>query len=217
LAAGAAGEQPEAEAKSGPAESVSRVEGESPELTATQIKAEYAAAGDTPADDVDLEAEENNVVEIEDSSEDEEENGGLSSGSAAVKPTLNSSGSSGNNNNNIKPKLADRQNYLTPVSHPGQKTVVPVHGGVFTSDEWFETEDAIILKVDYTKSRYFPEKGPYRCEICLEILETNKEFFQHVRQNHLQEANIVALDIMKHHLAVQTRSVGFPLSRRKRF
>jgi hypothetical protein len=99
-------------------------------------------------------------------------------------------------NNNLKPKLA-------PIAHPRRGKVVPIHAGVFTSDEYFETDSAVVLKVDYSKHRYFPEKGPYRCEICLEMFETNKLFFHHVRQEHLQVVDIVALEVMEHYLAIQ--------------
>ena len=51
-----------------------------------------------------------------------------------------------------------------------------------------------------TSNVYFPEVGPYRCEICFSILQTNRLFFDHIIGKHRADADETAIDKMKQHL-----------------
>jgi len=69
----------------------------------------------------------------------------------------------------------------------------PLHNGHYTSGKWYDVPEAYIILTDYKEKSvtdiYFPENGPYWCEICHNVVETNKDFVDHVRINHLDVAD----------------------------
>ena len=69
----------------------------------------------------------------------------------------------------------------------------PLHNGYYTSGKWYDTPQGFIILTDYKENCsadiYFPECGPYWCEICHDVVTTNKEFVAHVRTNHLDVAD----------------------------
>ena len=77
------------------------------------------------------------------------------------------------------------------------------HNGIYPSRDCFEIGRDIVMKMDYkrqTSNVYFPEVGPYRCEICFSILQTNRLFFDHIIGKHRADADETAIDKMKQHL-----------------
>ena len=97
---------------------------------------------------------------------------------------------------NFPPKMKKGERFL-PLKD------VYVHNGVYASRNYIEMEDKIIMKMNYTKESkdiYFPENGPYRCEICHFVVPTNKSFFEHVLKKHFAEADEATVKIMEDHL-----------------
>ena len=70
-----------------------------------------------------------------------------------------------------------------------------------------ELEDAIIMTVPYKgkdlKDVYFPLNGPYSCEICAKIVETNLDFFNHLKGRHLEEADEDVMETMENYLKLE--------------
>ena len=60
------------------------------------------------------------------------------------------------------------------------------------------------MKTDYkskeTKDIYFPVNGPYYCLFCASIVPTNKDFLNHVKAKHLEEADEGAMEKMEKYL-----------------
>jgi hypothetical protein len=81
----------------------------------------------------------------------------------------------------------------------------PRHNNIYSSGDYFQLEEAVVMRVDFKNDRkergvYFPENGPYRCEICETIVKTNVQFYQHVKRMHSGMADETALNIMEEQL-----------------
>ena len=62
-------------------------------------------------------------------------------------------------------------------------------------------EDEIDLKEN---PEYFPFEGPYMCEICRTICNTNREFVHHIRTEHPNEIDADVVEIMEAHFQIPT-------------
>jgi hypothetical protein len=65
----------------------------------------------------------------------------------------------------------------------------PQHNNSYSSGNYFKLKDCTIMIVDYRKDTYFPENGPYRCQICKTIVQTNIQFYGHVTAMHSGKAD----------------------------
>jgi hypothetical protein len=160
-------------------------------------------------DEISMNSDESEAHLITIGDDDDEQTGQLanhfpigSTPAVATKPTFHANISPIQNS---KPKIVltaetnDADNTLMPEElEEGEvpshwKFTGPLHNGYYTSGMWYDTPEGLVILTDYkekcSEDIYFPKSGPYWCEICHDVVETNKEFVAHVRNNHLDVAD----------------------------
>ena len=143
-------------------------------------------------DDVGDDSDNVEEISLDDESSDEDES---SSASKVAHNTVQMN----NNSTLVATEQSGKSQPRKKLTHPLEAKLGSeyYHNGEFSSGDYYETDDAIIMKVDYSKDKYFPEMGPYRCEICHLIFDTNRKFYSHVMSCHFEEADTAAIEIMQ--------------------
>ena len=150
------------------------------------------AREDVQMDDVGDDSDNVEEISLDDESSDEDES---SSASKVAHNTVQMI----NNSTLVATEPSGKSQPRKKLTHPLEAKLGSeyYHNGEFSSGDYYETDDAIIMKVDYSKDKYFPEMGPYRCEICHLIFDTNRKFYSHVMSCHFEEADTAAIEIMQ--------------------